>query len=304
MITLLTGDNSFEIRQALQKLQADFAGQAEMIDGSELALRQLPDLLMGATLFADQRLVIIKGLSENAAVWNSLSDWLPRIPDEIHVVLVEAKPDKRTKTYKDVKATATVREFAAWSDRDAVKAEAWVQVAAKEQGISLSRAQAKLLVERVGIDQWQLYQALKKLAAYPEVSDALIREVIDATPSANVFALLETALRGDGAKLHEMIMTLETTGEPYQLLALLGAQVFQLAALTVTDKSVEEVAKDLGAHPYALKQLAKLSHNLTRAQAKKIIAALAEADHDSKTTGEDPWLLIERALQKIATLNK
>lgn len=304
MITLLTGDNSFEIRQALQKLQANFAGQAETIDGSELTLRQLPDLLMGATLFADKRLVIIKQLSENSAVWNDFGDWIPRIADDIHVVLVEAKPDKRTKTYKELKAAATVREFTAWGERDAAKAEAWVQTAAKEQGIGLSRAQAKLLVERVGIDQWQLHQALEKLAAYGEISDALIREVIDATPSANVFALLETALRGDGAKLHEMIGTLETISEPYQLLALLGAQVFQLAALTVADKPVEEVAKDLSAHPYALKQLAKLSRNLTRAQAKKIVAALAEADHDSKTTGEDPWLLVERALQKIAALAK
>lgn len=302
MITLLTGDNSFEILQALRKLRADFAGQAEMIDGSELTLRQLPDLLMGATLFADRRLVIIRGLSENTAVWNTLSDWLERVPDEIHVVLVEAKPDKRTKTYKDLKAAATVREFTAWSERDVAKAEAWLQTTAKEQGISLNRPQARLLVERVGIDQWQLYQALEKLAAYPEVSDALIREVIDATPSANVFALLETALRGDGAKIHDMIGTLETTSEPYQLLSLLGSQVFQLAALTVTDKPVEEIAKDIGAHPYALKQLARLSRNVSRAQAKKIVAALAEADHDSKTTGEDPWLLIERALQKIANV--
>jgi len=295
VITLLTGDNSFETAQAIRQLRDEFDGTVEMIDGSELELRQLPDLLMGATLFADKRLVIIKQLADNVAVWNNFADWLPRIAGDIHVVLVEPKPDKRTKTYKDLKAAATVREFVAWGDRDHAKAERWVT----GQGVKLTPAQARLLVQRVGIDQWLLHQALEKLASYPAISDAVIREVVDAAPSANVFALLQTALKGDRTKVHEMIMTLQTTSEPYQLLSMLGSQVFQLAALTVTDKPSDAVAKDIGGHPYALKQLAGAGRGLSRADVRRIVAAFTEADHDSKTTGEDPWLLIERGLLKV-----
>ena len=65
MITLLIGENSFEIERALAKIAVAFDGQAEKMDGSELETKQDPDLLMGRTLFAAKRLFIIKSLSDN-----------------------------------------------------------------------------------------------------------------------------------------------------------------------------------------------------------------------------------------------
>ncbi len=47
MITLLTGENTFELEQALNQIVAGFHGVAERIDGSELSTKNLPDLLMG-----------------------------------------------------------------------------------------------------------------------------------------------------------------------------------------------------------------------------------------------------------------
>ena len=100
MITLLIGENSFEIQRALDDIIADFDGNVEKIEGSELQVSQLPDIFMGGSLFADKRLVVIRNLSENKSVWPVLGDWTDKISDDIHVVLVDAKPDKRTSTYK------------------------------------------------------------------------------------------------------------------------------------------------------------------------------------------------------------
>ena len=111
MITVLTGDNSFELTRALDKIVAAFAGTAEKFDGVDLELGQLPDLLLGGTLFATERLIIIKQLSENKQLWDALPDWLEKTDSDVHVVLIEPKPDKRTKTYKELKKHADVREF-------------------------------------------------------------------------------------------------------------------------------------------------------------------------------------------------
>ena len=113
MITLLVGDNSFEIRRALDHIIESFDGQVEKVDGSTLEVKQLPDLLMGATLFAEKRLVVIKDLSENTGLWTTLVDWLPRLSEDTHLVLVEEKPDKRTKTFKELQKIAKVKEFKA-----------------------------------------------------------------------------------------------------------------------------------------------------------------------------------------------
>lgn len=299
MITVLTGENNFEVNQALQAIVRAFDGAAEKIDGSELDLKQIPDLLMGGTLFASKRLVVVKNLSENKAVWPDFADWLPRVSDDVHLVLVEPKLDKRTKTYKDLQKLATVTEFAAWSERDTAKAEQWAMGEARALDVDIDTASVRLLVQRVGADQWLLHHALQKLSVLGRISPDIITEVIDANPSENVFDLFESALRGNGAKVKQMIATLELTEDPYRLFGLLSGQAFQLAALAVAgDKSNAEVAKDLGVHPYGLGKLATYAHRLGRGGAKKIIAAFAEADTAMKTSPAEPWLLIERALFK------
>jgi DNA polymerase-3 subunit delta len=301
MITLLTGENSFEIHQALQTIVHAFDGVAERIDGAELELKQLPDLLMGGTLFASNRLVIIKQLSDNKAVWPNVSDWLPRVSDDIHLVLIESKPDKRTKSYKDLLKVATITEFKPWSDRDTAKAEQWVAGEAKVLSCEIDSAAIRLLVHRVGPDQWLLHQALQKLAVLDVVTTEIIAEVIDANPVENVFDLFDAALRGNTVKVKQMLATLELTEDPYRLFGLLSGQAFQLAALAVSgDRPSAEVAKDLGVHPYGLSKLSSCADQLGRSGAKQVIGAFAEADAGMKTSATDPWLLIERALIKIS----
>lgn len=302
MITLLTGENSFELERALKKIVASFKGTVERVDGSELELRQVPDLLMGGTLFAAERLVVMKGLSDNKAIWATFGDWLPRISDDVHLVLIEPKPDKRTKTYKDLQKVARVQEFKLWGDRDGATAEKWAQVEAEALGLSLDAAGARLIVARTGVDQWLLYRALEKLAVLDEVTPEVIADVIELNPAENVFNLFETALRGDSKGVAQMVRTLELAEDPYRVFGLLSGQAVQLLALTLSDKSSAEVAKDVGAHPYAVSKLSSFAKKLGATGSKKIIAAFAEADTAMKTSAAEPWLLIERALLKVASI--
>jgi DNA polymerase III delta subunit len=302
MITVLTGDNSFELHQALDRMVHDFDGQVERIDGSVVETKQLPDMLMGATLFANKRLVIIKGLSANKAVWNDLSEWLPRVSDDISVVFVDVKPDKRTKTFKDLKKIATIQEFAAWTDRDIGKVEQWVVAQARDLGITIDRQSIRLLVERIGTDQWQLHHALEKLSVMDVVTPDIIEQIIDANPVENVFNLFEAALKGDPRKVTAMIRTLEITEDPYMVFGLLSGQVFQLAGLVTATVPSATVAKDLGAHPFALSKLAPYAKRINVTGIRKIMHAFGEADDAMKSSGGEPWLLVERALIKTATI--
>lgn len=302
MITLLTGENSFELERTLKKIAGDFEGVAEKIDGSILELRQLPDLLMGGTLFAARRLIVIKQLSDNKTLWTNLTDWLPRVSADVHLVLVEPKPDKRTKTFKDLQKAAHVEEFKLWSERDTSMAEKWAIFEAQTQGFVLDISSARTLVQRIGVDQWALYRALEKLAVLDEVTPAVIADIIELSPVENVFNLFETALRGNTPAVSEMIRTFELTEDPYRLFGLLSGQVFQLAALAVSDRPSGEVAKALGAHPYAVSKMTSYANTLGKAGAKKVLAAFVEADDGMKTSVAEPWLLIERALVKISCI--
>jgi len=301
MITVLIGENSFEIQRAMDTIISDFDGTVEKIDGSELSISQLPDILMGVSLFADKRLIIIRNLSENKLVWPVFGDWLPKISDDIQLVLVEPKPDKRTVTFKALKKIADVREFASWSDRDAYQAEKWVTVEAKTMGLDLNKKCVQTLVQWVGVDQWQLHYALQKLALTDDITVETIKNVIEPNPVENVFNLFETAIRGDMESLIRILKTLEKTEDVYRLIALLSSQAFQLAAVASAGKD-NNVARDFGIHPYVVSKLTPIAKRLGKSGVSKIIAIFTELDDDIKLSRAEPWLLLERALIKVANI--
>jgi DNA polymerase III delta subunit len=300
MITLLSGENSFELRRALNDLRGSFQGETITIDGSGIELRSLPDLLMGVSLFSEKRMVIIRGLSENKTLWGSLVDWLPRLSDDIWLVLVEPKPDKRMLTYKELKKAADVREYIPWTDRDTSRAEAWIIDEAKRQNVTLDKKSAQHIVRRVGVDQWHLFHAVEKLALVDVITLDKIDDTIDAQPNENVFSLFETALEGNTTKLLTTLRTLELSQDPYALFGLLSSQAFQLAAV-VNASPNDNVAKDFAIHPYVISKLSSIAKRKGKAGVRKVISALAKADDDMKISKADPWILIESALMHIAT---
>ena len=303
MINLLSGSNTYELEQYLSKLQQDFDGRAEMVDGSRLELSQLPDMLMGSTLFSDKRLVIIRNLSESKDVWSRLPEWLDRVSSDIELVLVESKVDKRTATYKDLKKRANFVELNEWSERDFGLAESWLESEAKYRGVLIDKKSIKLILKRVGLDQWGLSSALDKLSLLDAIDEAAIEKHVEVSYSENIFNLFEAALSGDRARVDDMLFVLQKSEDPYKLFGLLAGQSFQFAAL-VFGPSSAEVASDIGVHPYALSKLSKYSSHLGKSGAKKIINIMNKADVDMKNSRAEPWFLIRRALQEISNIQK
>lgn len=299
MITLLTGENSFEIESEIKLIVSKSNLVPEIVDGINLRLDSLSDLIGGTTLFSESRLIIIKSLSENAAIWNDFYEWIDRVSDDVYLILVEPKPDKRTRTYKELQKYATVKEFSIWTDIDRQKAIQWVADTADRSGIELNKKCAQLLIDKIGLDQWQLWHAIEKLSLLEKVDEEAIDSVIDSNPSENVFNLFEAALRGDRLTVSRMVRIFEQTEDPFRMFGLLSGQVYQLSILAVGDASTSEIAKDIGVHQYSLTKLSSHSKRLGRAKVRKIVALFARADDDMKTSVADPWFLIERALVGI-----
>ncbi len=301
MISLLIGENSFEIQRALDDIISDFDGNVEKIEGSELQVSQLPDIFMGVSLFADKRLIVIRNLSENKSVWPVLGDWTDKISDDIHLVLIEPKPDKRTSTYKTLQKIAEVHEFVQWSDRDVGVAEKWVAAESEKRGLQLNKKLIQTLVNWVGIDQWQLFYALEKLSLTEEITEESIKNIVEPNPVENVFNLFETALRGDTKNLMEVLKTLKQSEDVYRLTALLSSQAFQLLAVASAGKD-DNVAKDFAVHPYVVSKLSPIANRIGKSGASKIVLIFTELDDDMKLSRAEPWLLVERSLIKVANI--
>lgn len=300
MIHFFLGENSFEMTRELKKLTASFDGEVRTIDAEDVTLGDLPDILQGQTLFSDKRLVVVKQLSENKPVWDALPERVSTMSSDVTLVLVEAKPDKRTKSYKDLVKIANVKEFPLWTARDTSLAIEWTILEAKHRDLELTSKLARHLVERTGLDQWRLFHALEKLSLAGDVSIERIDEVVEAHPDENVFQLLDTALRGDLEGVQRAIVQLRQTTDAYQTAGLLISQILQLTTLALSDKSANEVAKDIGAHPFVLSKLAPHAARLSVSEVKQLITRTAKTDMQMKSSGIDPWIVVEKLLLRIA----
>ena len=302
MITLLTGENKFELNRVLAQIKRDFDGRVELIDGEKLNLANLPDIFMGISLFSEKRLIVINGLSDNKIIWNDIGDWLDKISDDIHLVLIETKIDKRTSTYKKLKKSVHIEDFPALTDKDTYKVEKWVGEEAARLKLTMNNKSIQTLVRRIGNDQWQLFFALEKLSLLNKpVTDEIIYELIPANPIENVFDLFVAATNGNMEKLAELLDSLEQTEDAHRLLGLLISQAFQLTAVSSASRE-DNVAKDFGIHPYAVQKTESIVHKIGKSGVVKIVNILSNADKDMKSSGNDPWMILENALYKIASM--
>lgn len=295
MIYLLHGNNEFEKRAALAAL----VGDAVMVrrDGEALTLADIQEITIGQTLFTQSSVYVISRLSENPDIW-------PRLPeisfnDDNTIILVESKLDKRTKTYKWLQKTAKTQEFVPLSDRQKPQLITWCETQAHERGYKLTRKQIGMLIDRLGFDQLRLSNFLDQLALAEKMTDALINDLVPLARSENVFDLFVAALSKDYETVHNIISYLESesgTDGAYQTMGLLASQATNMAALVLAGGDNNTVAADLSVNPYVLQRLSSSARTIDIEHLRRINDALFQADLQMKTTGVNPWLLIETAL--------
>lgn len=295
MIYLLHGNNEFEKRAALAAL----VGDAVMVrrDGEALTLADIQEITIGQTLFTQSSVYVISRLSENPDIW-------PRLPeisfnDDNTIILVESKLDKRTKTYKWLQKTAKTQEFVALGDRQKPQLITWCETQAHERGYKLTRKQIGMLIDRLGFDQLRLSNFLDQLALAEKITDALINDLVPLARSENVFDLFMAALSKDYETVHSIISYLESESGvdgAYQTMGLLASQATNLVALVLSGGDNKLVAADFSVNPYVLQRLSSSVRASNVERLKQINNALFQADLQMKTTGVNPWLLIETAL--------
>jgi DNA polymerase III delta subunit len=268
---------------------------------------------MGQSLFAGDTVIRIDDASSNKSLWAALGDWLPNVSADTTLVLCERTLDRRTKVYKWLRSNASIVECNNFSPANARAAQQWLANYAQEQGAHIPAALQQSMIDRAThagetddkptIDQQQLAHAVQQLALVEgDVREDDIDAVLAPSQHENVFALLAAALTRDAPRVRDMIAGLRVQEDGYRVMGLLASQATNLAALAVlpAGMSIDDAARGIGAHPFAMKQLRSPAATLTRAQQRHAVAAIAHADSTAKQTGEDPWLLIETALLKIS----
>jgi DNA polymerase-3 subunit delta len=302
MIRFLYGENDYALTRAAGRLTDVFVEEhgvhsLAQYEGEDVQPKDLPQLLQGQSLFADAKLSVIRGASSNKVLWESLGDYLETAGD-VDLLLLESKPDKRTRTFKWLQKNAETKECKLLDERETIS---WLETEARRLGIECNHETARFLVHYSGTEQWRLHNDLTKLAlAEKPLSKELITELIEPHPSASVFDLLDAILTGrkdDAQRLLEIVRAYE---DSYKFMGLFISQLYALAVCVVADhRPSQQIAKDAGIHPYVAQKTQNLARNVDKDRLVQIVDRVEECDAALKSTGGDPWTLITATVGRL-----
>lgn len=300
MITTLFGKNTFMVQQtARQRITAAYTqkGQqaVEQFDAADLSSQQLKSAITSINMFAPERLVVIRNISTNKGLLADLDIILPEAAPGVDVLIVsDGDLDKRTKAYKFLKQSS---EFLEMTPPAEAKLVQWVQDQVKQAGGNITAPAARFLVAFAGQDQWKLANDIEKLTLFnTEITEAAIKNLVEPDLQANAFSLLDAALAGT-KDWRKLFMQLQLSTDAYEFFGLLIWQVHAIA-LAATSNSPQQFAEAKLA-PFVAQKSKQLAQKWGRQRVENTVRIIADLDTRLKSTGEDPWLLIERALVQM-----
>jgi DNA polymerase-3 subunit delta len=299
MITTLCGENDAmrlrEQTRIVTTFEAEYTDMGlERLDAEETGYDRLVEAVQSLPFLVSRKLVVIRSGSLNTEFTEKFEQFLGAITDSTDVLLVEGKLDKRTAYYKQLKKLTDFHEFAVL---DASGLTRFAADYAKEWGGTLSTADARFLVERIGTDQMTLTHELDKLLTYnPHITRDSIVLLTEAVPQSKIFDLLDAAFAGEVKRTQTLYADQRAQGvEPQQIVAML---VWQLYVLAVTkagqQRSVAEIASAAKLNPYVVEKTARLGRRLPPQKLRQMITDLRVLDVRSKSES----IILDDALQQ------
>jgi DNA polymerase-3 subunit delta len=306
MIMVLTGENSFDLDRELHARTSEFVAQhgdlaLERIDGQEADFEKIREAVTSLPFLASRKLIVLREPGANKQFVESIESLTDSVPETTDVIIVEAKPDKRTAYFKFLKQQKGYQEFPVLEGPEVA---AWLVKEAKNRGGNLASADARYLVERVGTDQQLLANELEKLLLHnPQINRESIEALTTASPGSTIFQLLEAAFAGNGRRTMELYAEQRSLRvEPAQIIAMLSWQLHILAIIkTAGDRPSEQIAKEARLNPFVVRKSQAIARGLQLSELKRSIHSLLQIDMRSKRTSLDSDEALQNYLLELAT---
>lgn len=293
MVFYFYGENSFAIKERIDAIKQQYikktGGDADMqtLDMSEHTLSDLLNSLGVLPMFVSSRLIIVKELSNLKLSKDQVNKLIDAVADSTTLIIVDTVIDKRSAYFKTLSTIKNAKHFHLLTPPQIV---AWVKSIVNKLGSEIDNTATAYLIEKVGVDQWQLIQELKKLSNYQEV---ITKETIDELVVPNLhqtaFMMIDAILQGNAILANELYERLKIAGEPDQMI--LGAIVYQYRLLVLCkDNEGKNNAwtKEFGLSPYAVSKAQNIVRKLDMKDLKRAYQAIVETDMSIKTGQSDP----------------
>lgn len=292
MVVTITGVNDLLRKAELDKLVSAFLTEygdmaLERFDGEETSAERMRESIQSMPFLSSRKMVVLREPGKQKAFAEAIGDVLKDIAETTDLVIYEPKLDKRASYYKALKKSTDFREL---GELDTPALARWLVEYAVEQGGTLSPAAAKLLIDRLGLNQQLLRTELDKLLAYNDaVTKQTIELLTEPLPQSTVFELLDMAFSGNSSRVFELYHEQRALKvDPQAILAMLAWQLHVLAVVKAAGtKSVDQIAKEAKLNPFVIRKSQTTVRRLSLERIKSLIASLLELDIQLKSSSID-----------------
>jgi DNA polymerase-3 subunit delta len=294
---LLTGPDDYR-RSARQRFLVD-GFKAKFPEGEitrfeeKSTFSDLQNTVLTPNLFASRRLVITDSFwkpenfeaAEKADFWDALSGQ----SDSVTLVSIESALDKRTKAAKAILKLAKVETYDLLEASELVQ---WMIRTAEQKGVLLKQTDAQYMLDRCGVNGWNLHSEIEKLAMASgtnPITRTLIDQLTLPHPSAVVWDFLSALSKQQTElALKSFSQLLETGESAHMIMAMIIREVrihAQLKAGSADNLDAKMIASRTKLHPFVVQKTLPLSKKFTQSQIKNMYAQLLELDRRLKTGG-------------------
>ena len=254
---------------------------------------EIQNTVLTPNLFASRRLVITDNFwkpeifeaAEKADFWKALEGQ----SDSVTLISIEPTLDKRTKA---AKALLKIGKVETYDLLEAPELVQWMIWGAEQKGVLLKQSDAQYMLDRCGVNGWNLHSEIEKLAM-ASGSEPITRELIDQftlpQPSAIVWDFLN-ALSKQQAKpaLASFSKLLQSGESAHMIMAMIIREVrihAQLKAGSEDNLDAKLIASRTKLHPFVVQKTLPLSKKFTQEQIKEMYNQLLKLDRRLKTGG-------------------
>lgn len=295
MIQILAGENTYFIKQRLEAL----GSLITKINGEKIAISELLDLIGAQSLFSEKRTIVISKLSTNKPAWDKITELIDEIKADVdlNLILVENKPDGRSKLIKQAKKEGWLEEFAL--PKNSFEAAKLLESEAKKLGIKFQTGVAKMIVDRVGVEMWAGYEAFEKLSVLDQnITPELVEKYIAPSLEVDVFALMDEVFARKADIVSGHLDQMERTGvNCFQFFGLVTSQISNLLLIKMLGREAAQESAKI--HPFAASKLESVADQYNLEQIKQLIKILTVTDLKIKTTSIKDWELVKIGLLEI-----
>ncbi|MCM3784513.1 DNA polymerase III subunit delta [Neobacillus mesonae] len=320
-VYLLYGTEKYQMKQFADTMKEQLIEEAHRdfaiatYDTADTPIEQVieeaetvPFLVPRKLIFVRDNLLFTAG-KDNSKIEHRIESLLTYLDNpadySILIFLVQGeKLDERKKIVKTMKSKASVLSFGPLQGDELIS---WITKKAGARNVTLEKAAAETLVQRAGTSLQILSAEVDKLCLYAgtggTVTSSDVEGMVARNTEQNIFAMVEEIAGLRLSKALEIFYELlKQKEEPIKIMALIARQfriILQVKELAAQSYSQQQIASQLGLHPYAVKIAGEQSKRFQSERLRSIIKHLSELDYQMKTGAIDKVLGLELFLLKL-----